>query len=360
MRVNAWMKGFFFRGHGNGGRSLGRMIGVLLCVILSLGGTACQGTVQTAERQVWCMDTWVTVRLYEGAGESDEDILAASEERMRAWEERLSVTLPGSEISAFRQREGRFTFTPETAELIRQALDVAEATGGAFDPTVAPLMRLWKTAQERQVPPTEAELDAVRPHIGYAHLSMTGDTVVCDDPAVELDLGGIGKGYVMDRVREQLVGAGVSSALISCGSNVAVVGNRPDGKAFRIGIRDPADPEGILGYVQMDGSLVLSVSGDYERYYTIAGEHYGHILDPRTGYPPRSGCHSVAVLCEDGALADALSTALMVCGEEGLDALRERYAFEVMFVYEDGITVTDGWRERFTGYNGRIGEAGAG
>ena len=128
-----------------------------------------------------------------------------------------------------------------------------------------------------------------------------------------------------------------------------MIGTKPDGTAFRIGIRDPSDSDGILGYLRMEGAEVLSVSGDYERYYTINGVHYGHILDPATGYPPEGKLHSAAVLCEDGALADALSTALMVSGEEGLFALREQYSFEAMLIYEDGSIMTEGWRERFSG-----------
>ena len=133
--------------------------------------------------------------------------------------------------------------------------------------------------------------------------------------------------------------------MISFGSNVAVVGKKPEGDAFRVAVKNPIDGHDYAKVLEMSEGQVLSVSGDYERYYTIDGEKYHHIIDPQTGYPAKNGLCSVAVICEDGALADALSTALFVMGET---KSRELYAsgaydFEAIFITSYGIvSTTDG------------------
>ena len=142
----------------------------------------------------------------------------------------------------------------------------------------------------------------------------------------------------------------MSGGLVSFGSNVAVFGKKPDGSDFRIGLRDPHDRTDYAGALTLKTGEILSVSGDYERYYTVNGEQYHHILDPKTGYPADTGLSTVAVVCSDGALADALSTALFVMGEEEAIALynAQIYRFEAIFIRSDGsIRVTSGLQKRF-------------
>jgi len=124
-----------------------------------------------------------------------------------------------------------------------------------------------------------------------------------------------------------------------------VVGKKPDGNAFRVAVKNPIDGNDYAKVLDMSSGEVLSVSGDYERYFTIGGEKYHHIIDPETGYPANSGLCSVAVICVDGALADALSTGLFVMGEERARALyaSEVFDFEAIFITSDGVvSTTDG------------------
>lgn len=166
-----------------------------------------------------------------------------------------------------------------------------------------------------------------------------------------MDLGGIGKGAAISKLIEYLKTTDIPGGVVSFGSNVAVFGEKRDGSDYRIALRDPFKEGEYAGVLTLSADDVLSVSGDYERYYTINGEKYHHILDPKTGYPAQSGLSSVAVVCSDGALADALSTALFVMGE---DAAQELYSakvfdFEAIFIATDGtLTQTDGMKTIFT------------
>lgn len=193
--------------------------------------------------------------------------------------------------------------------------------------------------------PTTRELDAACATVGYTHLQMTEDGTATLSSGTLLDLGAVGKGYAIDRVRAYLESTDISGGVISFGGNVAVFGQKANGKPYRIGVRDPKNTAAVLGYLSMSEG-VISVSGDYERYVTIDGARYHHILDPATGYPAENGLHSVAVICTDGAVADALSTALFVMGlEKGMDFYHESdMDFEAIFVTDHEVILTDGLR----------------
>ena len=177
---------------------------------------------------------------------------------------------------------------------------------------------------------------------------ISNNVLTKSDSLIKIDLGGIGKGYASDALVEYLKEY-VNYGMVSFGSNVAVWGEKPDGTKYKIGIKNPLDTGTLIGYIDMSEG-VLSVSGDYERYVEIKGQRYHHIIDPSTGYPTNNGIHSVSVICEKGIYADALSTAFMVMG---VDKVLELYKsdqidFEVLFVTDSGIVMSDGMKEIFT------------
>ena len=169
----------------------------------------------------------------------------------------------------------------------------------------------------------------------------------------QLDLGGIAKGYAADLLRAQLEKEGVTSATLDLGGDVFVMGRKTDGSDWRIAVKDPADTESYLGVVSAADKFIVT-SGVYERYFEENGVRYHHILDPKTGCPAASGLVSVTVLCENGAWADALSTACFVLGPDGALALRDDLAdqgtdFELILVTDDGrVLYTDGLADAFT------------
>ena len=321
---------------------LRRLCCVFLCTLLLLL-TACTSAA-VSEEVLWHMDTAITVRLY-GERNATAAALSAADDLLDTLDACLSATDENSPIAHFNTSiDGAdVTLDEDTLALIGHALDISRLTDGAFDITTAPLTTLWQSCEDANLLPTDDALTATLALVGRIHLSLTDNTLTKDASEVRIDLGGIGKGYTVDCLLTELRATeGVTAALISMGSNVAVLGEKPDGKPWKIALRDPNDATAALGYLHLTEGQILSVSGDYERYFTIEGQNYGHILDPQTGYPPTNGLRSVAVLCESGATADALSTALLVMGEDAARALYESGAldFEAVFVYDDRVTCT--------------------
>jgi thiamine biosynthesis lipoprotein len=216
---------------------------------------------------------------------------------------------------------GGGTLSPSLAEVVLAALYWAEQSRGAFDPTVARLLDLWNFPSGPHAPPDEASLVIARAATGWRKVSVDRKDLTVNLAGTSLDLGGIAKGYAVDRAAGALRAAGAENFVVNAGGDLCVAGTK-NGKPWRIGIQDPRNPELLLKVVTpREGAFVTS--GDYERFFLWEGERYHHILDPRTGRPAR-GCSSVTVWARYGIDADALATAAFVLGPaEGL-ALLER------------------------------------
>lgn len=327
-----------------------RMLTAVLTAALALSLTACGGGEQQEmgeTRTVYTMDTVMNLTAY---GENASAALDAAEETLRALDAKLDRHDETSTVSAL-NRDG----TVEDAELA-QLTDIAQTigalSGGAFDPTVAPVMDAWDFTGDAPHVPSDEELSALLAHVGLEKLSVDGNTIALSDGA-QLDLGGIAKGYAADLLRAQLEKEGVTSATLDLGGDVFVMGRKTDGSDWRIAVKDPADTESYLGIVSAADKFIVT-SGVYERYFEENGVRYHHILDPKTGCPAESGLVSVTVLCENGAWADALSTACFVLGPDGALALRDDLAdqgtdFELILVTDDGrVLYTDGLADAFT------------
>lgn len=308
---------------------------------------SCGARQEYRARSVWVMDTSVTVKINPGT-ENPGEILEGCFELLEYLDGIFSRTLKASDISRINSAAAGAAVSPDTAAVIERALMISELTGGAFDITVLPYVLMWESCEERGSLPLPEEYAEAGGLVGYRKIALERGSVSKSAPGVMLDLGGIGKGYAADRAVDYLISSGVSYGIVSFGSNVSVFGEKPGGGRFKIGIRDPADPGGLVGYVYMS-SGALSVSGDYERYRTILGERYHHILSPESGDPVQNGLHSVAVICRSALDADALSTALFVMGEEAATALYHSgtIEFEAVFISNKGIRVTDGLIDDF-------------
>lgn len=335
-----------------------RQLAALLLTIFALSLTACGETATESEtRTVYAMDTVMNLTVY---GENAAAALESAEKELHTLDEAvLSRTAEGSELYALNASNG------ETVEcgaddilpaLIETALTISDATEGAFDPTLAPVLDAWGfTKDERRVPSAD-ELKELLSHTGCGKVALEktadGWTVTLLDGA-QLDLGGIAKGYAGDAVRTVLAEFGVTSAVIDLGGDVGLLGAKPDGSDWRVAVKDPADPSKFLGVLTAADTFVVT-SGIYERGFEENGVRYHHIIDPKTGKPAESGLVSVTVVCGDGAWADALSTACFVLGEEGSLVLRDTLAaeknlrIELILVTDDGhVRYTAGLAERF-------------
>lgn len=202
---------------------------------------------------------------------------------------------------------------PETARVLAAALAVAAASEGAFDITVEPLVRLWGFLGGEKRVPAATEIAALLPAVGHRHLQLdAAGQLRALRAGVRIDLGGIAKGYAVDCLRDSLAALGVENALVDLSGNLALRGRRPDGEPWRVGLRDPADGSRTLGTLRLPRPAVAT-SGDYEQFFAAGGKRYGHILDPRTGWPVDS-LASVTVVMDSAMQADAWATALTVLG----------------------------------------------
>ncbi len=261
-------------------------------------------------------------------------------------EAKLSASSQDSTVSKFNSTAESYKAEGEFLNVMKYALDIANATEGAYDPTVLPLTRLWNITEGGYLPTADEVAMAVS-NVDYTALTLDDDTI-SKASAVCVDLGGIAKGYALGKITAMLA-EDSPYGMISFGGNVGVWGEKPEGGPWEIGIKNPFDPEGVVGKMRIDVGYV-SVSGDYERYFEVAGKRYHHIFDPETGYPADNGLRSVAVYTTDATIGDALSTALFVMGyDKAMEFYNSGiYDFEALFITEDDILMTEGMEEMFT------------
>ncbi|MGI5889136.1 MAG: FAD:protein FMN transferase, partial [Oscillospiraceae bacterium] len=211
-----------------------------------------------------------------------------------------------------------------------------------------PLTELWGFSTGEYRVPSQEEISDALLHVGPEHASVSGETITLDE-GTKIDLGAIAKGYLGDKLREILVEDGVSSAMLSLGGNIVLIGSKGS-RDWQVGLEipEPDRGNGIYAVLSVSDTNVVT-SGAYKRYFEEDGKTYGHIIDPSTGYPAESGLSSVTVVCESGTKADVLSTALYVMGlKKAEEFWRENGGFEAVFTDMDGnVYVTSGLEDSF-------------
>jgi thiamine biosynthesis lipoprotein len=260
-----------------------------------------------------------TVRVCGGDEAVRREAAAAALDEVDRLDRLMSHYRPGSLLSRVNREaaSGPVAVPPELLDLLDVSLRWSRESDGAFDVTVGPLMKAWGFFQDEGRVPAEDELDRALEVVGHRHVLLDRDalTVRFARRGVELDLGGIGKGYALDRAVAVLRERGVGSALVNLGgSSVYGLGAPPGAAGWEIGIQDPLEPSRIALPVALR-DRALSVSGGYGRSFEQDGVTYAHVLDPRTGRPVRDVL-SVAVLSETGTAGDALDNVLFVLGPE--------------------------------------------
>lgn len=303
-----------------------------------------------ADVSFFAMSTYVSLTAY---GKMGEQAVLDAQEKVEELEMLWSTTDEGSEVFALNHSNGTpVNVSGETGNLLRFALKMAQETEGALEPTIYPVLLSWGfTTGENRIPAQE-ELELLLRNVGYNRVFMEENRVTLPD-GMQLDFGAVAKGYTGDILVELFKEKGVKSALLDLGGNIQVIGTRPDGKNWRVGIRNPYG-EGYLGVLEVC-DLAIVTSGNYERYFVGEdGKTYGHIIDPVTGYPAESGLASVTVLAKEGKLCDALSTALFVMSPDGaVSYWRQHRDFDMILITSEGeISLTEGVKDYFSLNNG--------
>lgn len=333
------------------GRLWKKLAAFLLAGVLTGCSAPAEEMQQPVERSLFAMNTYMTFTAY---GEDAQAALQEAEECIQQVEGLWSVTDKDSEIYQANHSGGQpVTVSEETAEIISFALEMAQRTGGALDPTIYPVLTAWGFTTDSKQVPSQQQIAQLLEQVGYDRIQINGSELTVPD-GMELDLGAVGKGYTADLVTEILRRHGVTSALISLGGNIQAIGSRPDGSDWRLGIRAPWE-SGNLGVLTVSDAAVVT-SGGYENYFDDEqGNIYWHILDPSTGYPADSGLQSVTIVGREGKMCDALSTALFVMGAQSAEQYwRENGGFEMLLVTDSGeILITEGIAENFTLNEGR-------
>ena len=278
----------------------------------------------------FAMDTYITV----DARTSDQALFRDIENLVYDEERLYSRTFADTKLYEL-NKSGRYDVGEETARVISTALEISDATDGAFNPCMGSLIELWDIKSENPRVPDNDEIIQRLETVDSSLVEVSGSTVTIPE-GMKIDLGGIAKGCSAEKVLELLLERGVSDALVGFGGSIACIGSPKDGEAWSVGIRNPFDDGGIVGTLKVT-DCIISVSGAYERYFEADGKRYHHILDPQTGMPSESDIESVAVISKSGAVSDALSTALFVMGSEKAIELYEDgiYDFEAVMVMKN-------------------------
>lgn len=309
----------------------------IIMLVLSACTQGATSTTPPASKTSQMLGTIITASAY---GDQAASALELAFDRVQAIEDKMSRYKISSEIDFINQNAGvqAVSISPDTYSVIEKALGYAEKTGGAFNPLIGQIVDLWGIGTENARVPSQAELDQWLPHLSYDQLELTKDpyTAKLTSSKVQVDLGAIAKGYAADEMRDILLGQGISSALLNLGGNVMVIGSKPNGDPWSIGVQDPlADDRGeIAGVIKAKDTSVVT-SGSYERFFEQEGIRYHHIIDPATGMPAQNGIISSTIITPNSADADALSTAVYILGKDAGLALLEALP-EV-----EGILITD-------------------
>ncbi|MCL1837218.1 MAG: FAD:protein FMN transferase [Treponema sp.] len=288
-------------------------------------------------RTEFLLGTVCSVTLYDQAEDSIyRDIFS----RIDEIENRMSINISGTDVDRINAAAGvsAVQVHDEVFAVVERALHYAEISGGAFDPTVGPLVALWDIAGENPRVPSHEEIDAVLPLISWRDVELDRDnrSVFLKRPGMRLDLGAIAKGYAADEAVEIIGNAGLRQAIVDLGGNVLTYGVKKDLSPWRIGLQNPGDGRGSYVGVVHGAAMTVVTSGDYERFFEEDGIRYHHIFSPFDGYPARSSLSAVTIITASSMDADALSTAVFVLGYEAGRALVESLdGVEAVFIFND-------------------------
>ncbi len=289
---------------------------------------------KTYTRDGYYFDTYVSITVY---SMKDLDLLEGCMEMCEKYDNSLGRLNLGEMTMINQQAYAGVDVSDDTYYLFERALEFCDETNGAVDITIAPLLDIWgfthdakgNTLTDRK--PSDLEIRQALKKVNYKKVKLyEGNRVKINESGVQVDLGFIAKGFVADKLKEYLVENNVESAIISLGGNVVVIGSKPDGSDYKIGIKDPDNPEGIIDSISVSNKSVVT-SGTYERFVEYDGVKYHHILNTNTGYPVKTDVKSVTIISDSSLEGDALSTICLILGEEKSKDILEKYNAQAIF-----------------------------
>ena len=325
----------------------------LLIILFLIAFTGCSSETQVPLTPIsdndFALDTVVTITLFEENEVLFEEIF----QLIHDYENILSRHIEGTEVYSINENaSNRPVQLSETAnDIIFSAIKYSELSKGYFDITIGPLVNLWdinSSTTERE-PPSEKDILDAESLVDYRQLTLIDDSIQFNNENMVIDLGGIAKGYITDRIVDLLNERGIDTAIINLGGNVYVHGSKGPDTPFIVGIQDPDNSRGnILGTIKVSDQSVVT-SGLYERFFTYNGEIFHHIINPFTGYPENNDLKGVSIISDYSLDGDALSTTLFLLGiDEGYALAESLEDIEVIFVTKDNeVIITPGLKDNF-------------
>jgi thiamine biosynthesis lipoprotein len=315
---------------------------IVLALLFLVSACARPRTVQKTET---IMGTEVTVTVVAPSEKEGVAAIDAAMAEIKRFDDMMSLYKDTSEITRVNLSAGRqpVKVSPEMIEVVEVAARISDLTSGAFDVTVGPLAVLWQMRLKEKKVPTDGEIALARSRVGYRNIVIdkSASTLYLKKPDMIMDLGGVAKGYAADKAAAVLKKRGIANGIVAIAGDIRVMGKRPDGSPWRIGVQHPREADKTLAVLDLSDKSI-STSGDYERFQIVKKKRYHHILDPRTG-KPSEGLISVTVVGDSGALVDPLTTALFIVGVEKGMALVKELGCEAIFEDDQGkVTSTEG------------------
>jgi thiamine biosynthesis lipoprotein len=275
------------------------------------------------------MDTFCTITVVTTSEEKAGEAIEAGFGEIKKLDRLLNNFEPDSEISTISKEAGiqAVHVNRETLDLMQKTIGISEITNGAFDPTIAPVYKLWKFSgrpANPSMPPQDAIESALK-FVDYKKIEINSGAseIYLQEKGMELDLGGIAKGYAADKAVEAIKAKGIPSALVAIAGDIRGYGLSTTGNPWKVGIQDPRPEnpaserpwEDIFATIYLKDSAI-STAGDYQRFFFKNGKRYHHIIDPKTGYPAESGLISVSVISPEGYISDGIDTSILILGAE--------------------------------------------
>ena len=299
----------------------------LTLLLATLVFSGCTKKEQATINRTWpTMGTVATVTIAAPDTAKIEQALQACIKTTDRLNDDLSIFSPTSNLSILNSAQGAWTeLQPDTKESLLLSIKYAKISGGAFDPTVSDLVKLWgfNTKEHISVMPKQETIDNALKATGYQNIVISNSNARLISPKANIDLGGIAKGYAVDICYNELQKLNLKNYIVNIGGNLRVCGKATPDRLWTIGVRNPFDKNEIIGKLKLPSGMAIATSGNYERFEYIDGKRYAHIIDPRIGKPV-TGMAGTTVLSSTAVETDAMSTALFVLGSEaGLSALQQ-------------------------------------
>lgn len=332
-----------------------KIIAIILIMIISVSLVACNNNSNNQyTRTGFMMDTVMEVTAY---GRNAKKAVDESMNRISVIDDRMSSQKTGSDITKINKNAGKgfIKVNSDTFYVIKTALKYGKISNGNFDITIAPLVNLWGIGTKRAHIPKESNIREMMKLINYKDviLNEKNDEVMLKNPGMAIDLGGIAKGYTADEIQKIMEKYDIKHALINLGgSSVYMLGPKPDGSNWKIGIQDPFGSKGKYFAIVSGKNMLIDTSGNYERYFIENGKRYHHILNPFTGYPAESGVVSTTIVSTNikSIDADALSTITFILGvDKGMKLIESMPGVDAIFVTPDyKVYATSGLKGKLT------------